>query len=279
MAEINFAVDNTALQAVSGLEIKANFEETKNALKEWMEPYESVIVTEDALPVAKKDRARIRKVHKHIDDYRKLVKQTYTQPLVRFEDKCKELTAICTKAADAIDVQIKEYEDRARQKKRERIREYFEQCDKQYPEYHEFERIYNPKWENSTYDMDSIMDEIDREIDKVDTGVKTIVSLKSPYQRSLLHDYKLSGDVLAILDKNQRLIEDEETNNALMERLAGRELKKPAKELAREVTKERDPILFKANIYVQSINERDINEIIDFIESKGLRYLVERDVT
>ena len=106
MAELNFIVDQTALEVIRNTQLSANFAEMKEALTEFIEPYTHVIVSEDGIAEAKADRAKINSVAKHIDDYRKLVKKVYTEPLKLFEDKCKELTSICDKGKVNIDEQL-----------------------------------------------------------------------------------------------------------------------------------------------------------------------------
>ena len=87
MAELNFVVDQTALDTIKNTQLSANFAEMKEALTEFIEPYAQLIVNEDAITEAKADRAKINAVAKHVDDYRKLVKKVYTEPLKQFEDK------------------------------------------------------------------------------------------------------------------------------------------------------------------------------------------------
>ena len=53
MSEINFQIDNNALQTIQNTKLSANFEEMEVALTEFIEPYTKVIVSEDAIGIAK----------------------------------------------------------------------------------------------------------------------------------------------------------------------------------------------------------------------------------
>ena len=110
MSEFSFEVRQDALDLVRSADIQANFDECKAALNEMMGPYKSLVIMEADLPQAKADRARIRRVAARIDEARKEVKRVYSEPLKQFEDKCKELTAICAEADSNIDTQVKAFE-------------------------------------------------------------------------------------------------------------------------------------------------------------------------
>ena len=159
MGEIRFAVDENALQVLSSTEIKANFEETKAQLEELVKPYKGVIVDPSNLRESKADIARIRKVEKSIDEYRKMVKKYVTVPLTAFEDKCKELKAVCTEAVTAMDEQVKAIEQKQKDEKIESLRLYFDAQDKKYPDYVSFDQVFDDSWENKTYSIEKCQQE------------------------------------------------------------------------------------------------------------------------
>ena len=207
MAELQFKVDQTALETVKDTVISANFDEMKTALTEFAKPYASVIVSEDAIGIAKADRARIRAVSKHIDDYRKAVKSVYTEPLKVFEGKCKELTEICDNAALNIDTQIKEYDNKRREEKLFLLKDFFDNArsNMEFPEYVTWEQILNEKWGNVTYSLDTARDEISTACNQVDKDIKQIVMLSSDFQIALLDEYKKHHDVFAVFQMQERL--------------------------------------------------------------------------
>ncbi len=237
MAELNFVVDQNALQTVKSTVITANFDEMKEALTEFAKPYKSVIVSEDAIGIAKADRARIRSVSKHIDDYRKAVKNVYSEPLKVFEAKCKELTAICDEASGNIDRQVKAYEERRREEKLFLLRDYFDNSQKsmKHPDFITWEQVENPKWGNATYSVDTAHKEIDNACLQTDRDVSDIINLSSEFQVALLDNYKKTHDVFGTFQMQERLVaqklREEQRQRELEEQYKAQRAEKIAEEI------------------------------------------------
>ena len=204
MPELIFTIDNTALETVKNVKLNANFAEMATALKEMIEPYASMVVTDDTIPQAKADKAKINKVIKAIDERRKLVKTVYTTPLKEFEDNCKQLTAICTQGTSNLDTQIKAYEEEVKRQKIESMREYFDGLPKQHPDFADFNRVYNERWKNVTYPVETIHAEIDAYVAKVETEVTTIKAFNSKFEAMMLDEYTKTGNITAALAIKQR---------------------------------------------------------------------------
>lgn len=309
MAEINFQIDSTALQTIRDTDLKANFEETKLALTEFIEPYTQVIVSEDAISEAKADRAKINAVAKHIDDYRKLVKKVYTEPLKQFEDKCKELVGICDQGKNNIDYQLAEFEERRKEEKFILLKAHFEaaRMSMDNPEYITSSLALHPKWENKTTSLDECKKYMDDAIAKVDTEIRTIRNLHSQWETSLLDEYSRTHDLLSALALNERLTEkaqqeaerkrreQEERERRQAELEAQMEAAKEATETASEVEvvqtgqfitedelqkaisedkKNGQPITVSVCIFAFKVSgtEDDITAVKQFMDSKGIRY-------
>lgn len=207
MAEINFQIDSTALQTIRDTDLKANFEETKLALAEVIHPYTQLIVSEDGIALAKSDRAKINKIKTNIDSYRKMVKAAYNEPYKRIEEKFKELTAVCDQGINNIDAQLADFEERRKEEKLETLRDYYENLNKENPEYISFELSLHPKWENKTTSLEECMKYTAEVVAKTDTEVRTIRNLHSQWETSLLDEYSRTHDILAALALNERLTE------------------------------------------------------------------------
>lgn len=244
MAELNFVVDQTALDTIKNTQLSANFTEMKEALTEFIEPYTQVIVSEDAISEAKADRAKINAVAKHIDDYRKLVKKVYTEPLKQFEDQCKELVSICDQGKSNIDYQLTEFEERRKEEKFVLLKAHFEaaRMSMDNPEYITSSLALHPKWENKTTSLEECQIYMDEAIQKVDTEVKTIRNLHSQWETSLLDDYSKNHDILSALALNERLTEkaqqEAERKRREKELREERERRQAELEAQKEATKE-----------------------------------------
>ncbi len=210
MAELNFVVDQTALDLVRNTPITANFDEMKLALTELTEPYKNMVVTEDGVSSAKADRAKIRKAESSIDEYRKRIKKLYTEPLTEFENKCKELTAICRESSDNLDAQIKQFEEEKRQRKLDGLKTYFDKHEKKFPDYADYEKVFNPKWGNVTYKVEDAQSEIDAYINTVDVNVAYVRSLNDEFEAVMLDALKQGKPVSEVMGMALRLREQKE---------------------------------------------------------------------
>lgn len=205
MDEIQFSVNPESLAAVSGLSIEANFEECKSKLEKMMQPYSGMVVTEDGVAAAKADRAKINKIAARIDEARKTVKAAYMTPLADFEEKSKQLMAICTKASGNLDQQVKCFEQAQRESRLLSIRRYFEENVGDAAQYLTWEDVMNAKWGNISYGMDKAMREVKEAIDTCIDDLTTIRRMESSFEATLLDLYKSTHNLSACIRKNQEL--------------------------------------------------------------------------
>lgn len=90
----------------------ANEEELANAIKEYANKYDGLVVTEETLAESKKARADLNKLSKALNDRRKEIKRNYNQPLKEFESKVKQWDSNLHDAMDSLDVGIHELQER-----------------------------------------------------------------------------------------------------------------------------------------------------------------------
>lgn len=277
MAELIFNIDNTALEAVKTLQITANFEEMETALNEVVMPYKNLVVTEDGIAQAKTDRARLRKLSNNIDDRRKLVKNLYSEPLKRFEEKCKRLTTICAQGINNLDDQVKEFEARAKAQKIKDLTDYFDNLDKKNPAFMQFEDVVNPKWTNATYPMEVAQTEIENYVVKTDMDVESIKALGSKYESMLLDEYKKTKDVSAVLMLKKRAEDAEKAAEAKKA-----EAQKPVEiPLPPEPEPEVAPFVptyTEKYITVHCTNADDEKALVQFCKARGMAFVYEREM-
>jgi len=231
MAEIRFQVDENALQVFGSTEIKANFAETKAALEEMIKPYKGIIVEASNLNESKADLARIRKVERSIDDYRKMVKKYAIAPVKAFEDKCNELKAICAEASSAMDEQVKAIERKQKDEKIDSLRLFFDAQEKKYPDYCSFEQVFDERWENKTYPAETAQNDILSYIAEIEKDIDIIKSLHSDDEVALLMRYSETSDLREVMEYNQIL--NERKKKAEQERLIAEERAREAAERER----------------------------------------------
>ena len=234
MADIEFCVDDKALAKVSEITIAANFEETETRLRELLSPYSTMMVTADDIASAKTSLAKIRKVHKSIDDYRKSVKKAFTAPVTLFEAKVKVLTGICDEAETNLSGQINTFVERQKREKIDGLEQFFNECSEDVKGYITFAQIQNPRWENTTFAVEDAQEEIRAAVAGCIDGINAIRDLQSPFEATLLSDFKQHHNLAACMKKHKELTEIQRKED---ER---REAERKAKEAA-EMVKVEEP--------------------------------------
>lgn len=99
--------------------ISANFEQVKENLQKHLKDYSNLVVTEESLSMCKAARGDLATLHSNIDKKRKEIKRDFSQPIVEFETKCKELIELIDNVKGSIDEGIKVFDDKTREEKRQ----------------------------------------------------------------------------------------------------------------------------------------------------------------
>lgn len=140
-------------------EIEFNYEEIKKWLSEKVAKYETLVYTEEQMQDAKKDKADLNKLSKALNDERIRLEKKYLEPFNVFKAQINDLRAMIDKPVKAIDVQVKEYEERLKNEKEEKIKEIFNNVD--FPHYVLFEQIFDAKWLNKSVSVKSITESLE----------------------------------------------------------------------------------------------------------------------
>lgn len=207
MAETVFQITSD-LAPLRNAQITANFEEVHAFLTEELAPYRELAVTPETIPQAKTYRASIRKIRDRIDENRKLAKAAALSAYEPFEAKCKQLTALCDEAANAIDAQVKAFEDARKAEKINALWAYFDvtAAARDVDEYITFEDVYNKRWENSTFTEQNAREEIDKAVARCENDLSAIKQLNSEFYLTLLDYYRTTHDLASVIAKNNALM-------------------------------------------------------------------------
>lgn len=147
--------------------IDGNFDTLKAQVMEVAERYKGLVVTEDTIAGAKKDRAELNKLKTKIDTVRKEAKNEFMKPYQAFETKVKDLMAIVEEPMNAIDVQLKDFEDKRKADKQIHIQELYDTHIGIYKDYIPLEVVRKPQWDNATYKDADIIYDISEKIQSV----------------------------------------------------------------------------------------------------------------
>ena len=264
--------------AFNPVPVDFNYEELKKEIAEKTLPYKGLIVTEDAIPVAKTDLANLRKLEKAIDDRRKTVKKEYNAPYMEFEAKIKDILSEIQAAEANIDTQVKAFEKKVEDEKYSKIRQFFDLTFHEFLNDVRFETIYNPKWLNKGCKMADIEEEIAASANKLYADVEVVKGLKSPHEASLLTTLFHSLDLGEALKQHNILTEFDERRKAAeqtkQEQVSAQEeatvptpTQQPTEQFVVDTPEPLQVIKFKV-----WVNEDQKIALKNFLVSNGIRY-------
>ena len=183
--------------------IEWNYEQAKAAMMKLVEPYKSVIVTEDAVSVAKSDLARLRRYQKIINDCKIKKKKEYEAPYKAFEAQVKDVLSVIDTGISNIDRQVKDFDERRKELKRQDIAAYWQTVIGNIPV--KLDSVLNPKWLNASVKLEQVKTEIDAFIKKINVDIETVEMMNSPFETELMHTLFTSLDIAAVLRHKQAL--------------------------------------------------------------------------
>lgn len=226
--------------------IDFNFAEMKSYLTENLEKYKTLVVTEDAISAAKADRAKLRKLADTINQHKIAIKKDYMTPYTEFEYKIKELISLIDEATQNIDGQVKSFETLAKEEKRAALEKFFAENAEETAEVLTFEKIFNQKWLNATYSLDTAEADIISAIKKARTDLDLIRKTGGKYTAAMIEDYAQYRDMTSamnkklILEMREKLEEERKEKNEAAAR-AIEEEKRKREELQAQLKNTQDP--------------------------------------
>ena len=195
--------------------VEWNYEAVKQWISDGLAAYEGRVYTEDTVAEAKRDRANLNKLSKAIEDKRKELKSVYLTPYNSFEAQAKELVAMIKKQSDAIDAQVKAYDQKRRDEKLEKIKtELYAPMIGDLAELVPYQRLHDPKWLNVTVGMAAISEALSAKIESIAAGLATLDKLELPedvagqVKAEFLKSYDLGAAMAAkdrIMDERERM--------------------------------------------------------------------------
>lgn len=222
-------------------EIKWNYEDIKTEVLEKLKNYQNLVYTDDQIPEAKADKARLNKLKEALDDKRKEIKKQCLMPYEKFEKQVKDILAIIDAPLILIDKQIKEYDEQKKLAKKAEIENIFESIEK--PDFLKLESIFNEKWLNATVSLKKVTEEITSAINKTKDDLQTLEGL-TEYSFEAIEMYKTNLNINQALNQARYLVElakrkAEEKEKKERERLAAEQARKQEEE-EREKAKQAD---------------------------------------
>lgn len=230
--------------------IVTNYSELETELKNIIKPYENVIISNDQVQLAKKDKTRLNKLKKSIDDERKKAKKKILELYEPGENQCKVLIGIIDKGIENLDKQLKAIENG----KREQIEEMWNS--KKHDPHISLDTILISKWLTDSCSIERVDYEMEKEIDRINREISTITNIcQNDSELALtLNDYYKNTNLQMAIDS---LTERRKTIDAL-------EVKKEVEEIE------------KAKIYrvgfVIRASKRKIDNLANYLNSQSIKF-------
>ena len=198
--------------------ISFNFDELKTGISAKAEQYAHIVYTDDNIKAAKEDRADLNRLKKALNDERIRRQKEYLAPFDAFKKQIDEIITIIDKPVQAIDIQIKQFEQIKQDEKRAAIEDMFKNMF--FPEFVKLdEKIFDPKWLNATCSMKSIEESLLKTKEDIISNVQTLAGLPSYSHEAVIY-YQRTLDVTGALAKVRELSEIEAAKKKMLQKAA-----------------------------------------------------------
>lgn len=185
--------------------IEFNFEELKKELVEKAKIYETLVYSDEQIKEAKADRAKLNKLKAAINDERIRREREYMAPFLEFKAQIDEILGIVQKPIDIIDKQIKEYEKKEQDDKKQKIIELFDKIPGK-PDWLRIEQIWDNRWLNKSVTFRMIEDNILGWFGRIDTEINTLADLGEGAFEAV-EIYKKTLDIAGAIKEGKRIAE------------------------------------------------------------------------
>ena len=179
-----------------------NYEELKQELTEKVSYYENLVYTDEQIKEAKADKATLNKLKKSLNDERIRMEREYMEPFNDFKSKLNEIISIIEKPIAAIDLQVKAYDDKQKQDKKDQIMALWDEMEK--PAELKFDLVFEERMLNTSFNMKHVKTCITDAIDKFNRDVKTLEELPE-FGFEAKHIYFKTLDINLALAEGQRM--------------------------------------------------------------------------
>lgn len=289
-----------------GHQIFCNFDDVQKFLDEQLEIYNKMVFTEESKKDAKQTIADLRKMKKEFEDRIKSFKKEFMIPLEEFLEKAHALSAMFDKPIVFIGDQIDAFEKQRVEEKVERIKVIYAEMvdDEEIQSYIPLNRIYNVKWENTTYTEKAIKQDLLNKKTEVKEALQMIRGFNTECEEKALEQYMSTLDLQNTIKyiqryeeqkkeilENQRRQEEErirqEERRAVAVEQAAQQKVEQVEQAAQQKVEEAKAEVIEAFIPEEGGEEKPYNYTIfltddakqkleTFMDSVGIEYLERR---
>lgn len=204
------------LKQISGIDLLVSekvkeLTDLRETVKEEYGPLTGIATTPENLAERKKDKAAITKKKKAVNDERIAFEKKWKEAIAPITDEYKMVTGLLTVYEEDLKSTLDEFEQQRVEAKKKLIETIFDQADKA-PAVSGWlclADIYNPKWENATYQEKDIKADIENEFSKLKISYDSICMMNHDYQEEGLKVLKDTRDFQQAVVKMNELAEQQ----------------------------------------------------------------------
>ena len=209
-----------------------NYDELKKEIAAAIESYANSVYTDDMIKKAKEDRAKLNKVSDALKKERTRIRKKLLEPDEQFGKEVQEITGMIQKAASNIDDQIKGYEERLREEKTAKVREFYEDNIHDIGKNLQYEREMQPRNAHASKSKKTKKEELLALIQRVDEGLAVLNEVDSPYAGDMKKIFLETYDIGAAMAKRNQLEAEEQNRRLYQEEMARRKAEQEAQRKA-----------------------------------------------
>ena len=194
--------------------LTTNAKAIKEKVKEILPNYNSENYDESNIDKAKSDKAMLNKTSKLLNEERIRIEKEFMKPFEEFKSEVSETCNLIKQASSEIDIIVKEVENKAKEQRKNKITQIFNENVNELKEVLTLEKIFDEKWLNKgSFKEDGsfkLEEELINKINTIRNDLITIGELNSKYEIELKNDYLNHFQLGEIIRKNNELIQREE---------------------------------------------------------------------
>ena len=188
--------------------ISTNFPEVKKFYLEKLDAYKGLTYGETQIKEAKVDRASLNKEIKTLKSIITETKKVLLNPMNELDTNIKELVLIVEGVSSEIDLQVRDAEEKARAKKYDLIKLFFNEANERFPEL-KLEKIWQDNWMLVTYSMKNVQADIATAIGYFAKEIDVITGMRSKFEDKLKEVYFETMDLAIVMRKKNDMEEAE----------------------------------------------------------------------
>jgi hypothetical protein len=206
--------DLTIISKIEEGKIVHNYEELRRKVAEMVKPYRGLVFTEENAKEGKETVAKLQKFHDDMDKERKNLKKAWMKPYESAEVLMKDVLNEVKEPIQEIRTQLSELGKKRIKDKWDEIFALKERIlgeNKTFQGYMDYIALCpwfdNPRWENSTFTMEKIEEEIKQKAQKVVDNCNVINQIDTAYKNALFVTYREMGDLTQVMLRKEQLEE------------------------------------------------------------------------